>query len=170
VTQKFCESNHSFKITVQFTLWDYIKSLTEIKKMSDKDIRRLSNIARFTANLILNEAISLAIFRILNFAILRSAQVSFLQQCFCHLIASSDLHASANAHIPELFYQTFQKEDNLQDLKEGILLFLDQFIIEKLDEADTLGLSGVFKSMQVNTLKKRIPLIRNKLLKEKVVY
>jgi hypothetical protein len=79
LSQKLCGAKHGNRITFQFTLWDILKE--EFDESGKKAVlRRINNVARLYSHLIVSQALSLTILRILDLSRLSKQQVAFLKE------------------------------------------------------------------------------------------
>ncbi|KAF8591084.1 ARM repeat-containing protein [Ramaria rubella] len=125
VVQQLCRTSHSYKVTLQFCLWDFLRDLGEkgvggaeiIKGLQDEDVhapfdekkisptRRL-NIARAYAWWMAKGCASLTILKPVDFTLLQSQSREFFRNLFLQLFVSSQVaspaitpNAEAAAHL-----------------------------------------------------------------------
>ncbi|KAF9073465.1 hypothetical protein BDP27DRAFT_1318955 [Rhodocollybia butyracea] len=156
VCQQLCSLSHSYKITLQYCMWDFLRDLGEtnvggaevIKSLHDggdfeiKSISstRIKNLAKAYAWWIAKGSITLAVLKPIDFTLLKPQTRTFLQQLFIGLFLSSqsksplmgtDVLSSRNrASIEDIFV----KASRLQTLSMGLIFFLSKGLV--LDDVD----------------------------------
>jgi nucleolar MIF4G domain-containing protein 1 len=131
LAQRFCEYAYSFKITLQYTLWDIFKSVEE-----DDDsfqgidgVRKISNLGRFFLHLVIHKAVPISILKSLTFT-----SLSKLNSLFCQIVVGGVLcHSSSKSQklIKEIF---MRMKDTSTEAKEGLLFYISQYLSpEKLE-------------------------------------
>ncbi|KAJ7593311.1 hypothetical protein C8J56DRAFT_495127 [Mycena floridula] len=107
VCQHLCRSSHSYKITLQFCLWDFLRDLGEAKVggaeviKNAKDVQsfdlksisssRMKNVAKAYGWWIAKDCVKLGIFKPLDFTVLQPRTRQFLVDLFSHLYISSQV-------------------------------------------------------------------------------
>jgi nucleolar MIF4G domain-containing protein 1 len=149
VCQHLCRTSHSYKITLQFCLWDFLRDLGEasvggaevLKHLSDNgdgsDVRDISstkmhNVANAYAWWVAKDCVSLSIFKPVDFTILKPRTRNFLSYFFHQLFASSQVSAPilggdlpptrSNGPLEEIFI----KATRIQALAMGLVYFLTE--------------------------------------------
>jgi nucleolar MIF4G domain-containing protein 1 len=115
VTELFCTSV-SYRITVQYTLWDCFKEMEQFSKEEEMDLIKVNNLAKMTSYLINKEVIPLAVLRALNITSLRPFQNVFLT------IVMQSVLQQFNIKI----WQALEKMSDIDDFKSGIVMYLQQ--------------------------------------------
>jgi nucleolar MIF4G domain-containing protein 1 len=66
IATKFCQSSHGFKITLQYALWDALRSFDEVTDDDDEAalIRRISHLSKFYSGLVGDSHLSLTILKV----------------------------------------------------------------------------------------------------------
>jgi nucleolar MIF4G domain-containing protein 1 len=128
LAKELCANNHSYKITIQYTIWDLF---TEMNNQQDPEyIYKVSNLGKLYADLILMGSINLSILKKLNFTRINTYQQLFLKVFLKKYLESChDLDA----------WKSLQKMDELYDLKSGLLLVIKTWFGKKTIE--TMGFS-----------------------------
>ncbi|KAK7050892.1 suppressor of glycerol defect [Paramarasmius palmivorus] len=149
VCQHLCERSHSYKITLQYCLWDFlrdmgetevggmevIKSLKEGEGFDVKSISssRLRNVAKAYAWWIAKDSISLAVLKPVDFTQLKSQTRTFLRELFVNIFvcsqSSSPLIDSNGQGISTTrnrgaIEEIFIKATRIQTLAMGLVFFL----------------------------------------------
>ncbi|KAJ4500804.1 hypothetical protein C8R41DRAFT_355219 [Lentinula lateritia] len=161
VCQHLCTISHSYKITLQYCLWDFFRDLGEtnvggaevIKGLQEgsgdnfgvKSISstRIKNIAKAYAWWIAKDSVTLAVLKPIDFTMLKSQTQMFLQQLFVYLFLSSQSKSpliSANTSSSRnrsSIEEVFVKASRLQTLAMGLVFFLSKRLsLAENDEVD----------------------------------
>ncbi|KAL9538476.1 hypothetical protein MBANPS3_010900 [Mucor bainieri] len=150
VSKRLCEVDHSFKVTFQYCLWDFLRecgesevgglerSATEnsVHDEGSKNIRvsKLSNMAKFYASLIADGALTLAVLKSVNFmSVQRNARI-FLEILFANLLLQ--LHSGGAQAIANVFAKILE----LRTLAQGCQFFMLDTVVHGrhtgLDQAE----------------------------------
>ncbi|KAJ3037157.1 hypothetical protein HK097_003599, partial [Rhizophlyctis rosea] len=167
VAQKFCGHGHGFKITLQFALWDSVKAMGADGADGEEgsmDVRKVSHYARLYAYLIATESLTLGILKALNFTNLTPLQILFSQLLFSSILttasaSTSRKQADPDAHIKTIFGRvtTGAAAEQLEELREGIVFFMQQFLVGKQGET-------VVKEGERELVKRRVKVVKNVLV------
>ncbi|KAJ7475957.1 hypothetical protein FB451DRAFT_1034114 [Mycena latifolia] len=149
VCQHLCRSSHSYKITLQFCLWDFLRDLGEttvggaevIKSLNDDDgfdvksisSTRMKNVAKAYAWWIAKDCVTLGILKPVDFTTLKPQSRGFLKELLVQLFVSSQVStpvigASAvpttrnRGPVEEIFI----KASRLETLAMGLVYFLTE--------------------------------------------
>ncbi|KAI9301318.1 hypothetical protein BJ944DRAFT_243383 [Cunninghamella echinulata] len=138
VSRRLCEYNHSYKVTYQYCLWDFLREIgqtevgglersqNEVKGSDMKKSVRLSrvvNIAKCYANLIVNKTLSLTLFRTINFMSLSNQSQIFLDVLFSNILLSLQSNMD---DLKDIFLKVAQ----LPTLAQGCLLHLQGSLLK----------------------------------------
>ncbi|KAJ7126872.1 hypothetical protein C8R44DRAFT_779779 [Mycena epipterygia] len=155
VCQHLCRSSHSYKITLQFCLWDFLRDLGEanvggaeviknLKDDEDFDVKsisstRMKNVAKAYAWWIAKDCITLGILKPVDFTALKPQSREFLKELFVQLFVSSQvatpvISASASA-VPTTrnrgpVEEIFIKASRIEALAMGLVYFLTEVFRE----------------------------------------
>ncbi|KAI0827065.1 hypothetical protein BC628DRAFT_1434856 [Trametes gibbosa] len=109
VVQQLCRLTHAHTITLQFCLWDFLRDLGEtsvggaeiLKNLSEDDragfnVKRISptrlrNVARAYGWWLAKDCCTLAIFKPVDFTVLKQQAHTFLHELFVHVFANTQL-------------------------------------------------------------------------------
>ncbi|XP_060660052.1 nucleolar MIF4G domain-containing protein 1 homolog [Drosophila nasuta] len=119
---KFCQYNRKFQLAFQFASWDRIN---DIESLSKTQIR---NLASFLQQLILSSGLQLSVLKVVDFMQLHKLSFYFMREIMQRLLLSNE---------EDQVYQAFEriaKNSKLQQFKQSIRLFMQHFMLEKLDE------------------------------------
>ncbi|KAI8979497.1 hypothetical protein BDF20DRAFT_835509 [Mycotypha africana] len=139
VSRRLCEVDHSFKITFQYCLWDFLRECGEtevgglerttaenhVDDDNAKQIRlsRLANLAKFYAALIAEGALTLAVLKSVNFMSVRRNGRIFLEILFAHLFLQ--LHASGAQAVANVFGKILDS----RTLAQGCNFFIAESVV-----------------------------------------
>lgn len=131
VSKRLCEVDHSFKVTFQYCLWDFLRECGEsdvggLERSSNenyiesKDIRlsRIVNMAKFYASLIADGALTLVILKSVNFMNLQKNGRIFLETLFANIFLQ--LHAGGAQAVANIFGRVRE----FRTLSQGLLFFM----------------------------------------------
>ncbi|XP_064648395.1 nucleolar MIF4G domain-containing protein 1-like isoform X2 [Lineus longissimus] len=123
--QKFCEYDRRFQMTIQFHLWDKLKTLQGLSNHS------MSNLAKFLVHLFATKALSISVLKVVEFGEMDKIMVKFLRFILLGLLVDH-----ADYTIKDVFHRiaTFPK---LHVLREGLKLFLHHFILKNKEKYPT---------------------------------
>ncbi|KAJ3907916.1 hypothetical protein F5879DRAFT_1008029 [Lentinula edodes] len=179
VCQHLCTISHSYKITLQYCLWDFFRDLGEtnvggaevIKGLQEgggdnfgvKSISstRIKNIAKAYAWWIAKDSVTLAVLKPIDFTMLKSQTQMFLHQLFIYLFLSSQSKSpliSANTSSSRnrsSIEEVFIKASRLQTLAMGLVFFLSKRL--SLAENDELVKWGT--EIAKDTLRSRLDIV-----------
>lgn len=138
VGKRFCGFSHSFKVTFQYCLWDFLRECGEREvggleramaepvdtgASSKVRVGRILNVAKFYANLVAADALSLSILRSINFMTLGDKGRLWLELFFVHLFLQlKDGGATALGGV-------FAKISEMRTLAQGCMFFLQETVI-----------------------------------------
>ncbi|OWF40014.1 nucleolar MIF4G domain-containing protein 1-like [Mizuhopecten yessoensis] len=117
--QKFCEYDRRFQMTFQFTMWD------KFKEMSNLSERNRDNLARMVLHLLATKAVSLSLFKVVEFGSLDKIMVRFMKQVFRGLLLDHPEDAI------EACFMRIAPLTKLHMLHEGLKLFMQHFLLKK---------------------------------------
>ncbi|KAJ3808183.1 hypothetical protein F5876DRAFT_90169 [Lentinula aff. lateritia] len=161
VCRHLCTISHSYKITLQYCLWDFFRDLGETNVGGEEVIKglqegggdnfgvksisstRIKNIAKAYAWWIAKDSVTLAVLKPIDFTMLKSQTQMFLQQLFVYLFLSSQSKSpliSANTSSSRnrsSIEEVFVKASRLQTLAMGLVFFLSKRLsLAENDEID----------------------------------
>ncbi|KAH8829344.1 hypothetical protein DL96DRAFT_1708486 [Flagelloscypha sp. PMI_526] len=153
IASHLCTLSHSYKITLQFTLWDFMRDIGETSVGGSQVIKsqdavdtfsvgngdgkvsktRMSNVARSYAWLVAKGSLTLVILKPIDFTLLKSTTQRFLHELFLWLfIYTQSLSPTATlASIPRKRHsstleEVFLKAAKIEALAMGLVYFLGQ--------------------------------------------
>ncbi|KAI0303786.1 armadillo-type protein [Multifurca ochricompacta] len=149
VCQHLCRTSRSYKITLQFCLWDFLRDLGEasvggvevLKGMKNhgddfqvKDISstKLHNVANAYAWWVAKDCVTLSIFKPVDFTVLKPQTREFLSHFFRQLFTSSQVSTPIlgsdvpSTRIKSSLEEIFIKATRIQALAMGLVYFLTE--------------------------------------------
>lgn len=150
VCQHLSQRSHSYKITLQFCLWDFLRDLGEssvggvevIKSLKDNDVgfdvksmspSRMKNVAKAYAWWIAKDCCTLTIFKPVDFTVLRPQTRTFLKELFIQLFIASQVSSPMLSHdssdYPSMrnrgsLEEIFLKTSRIENLGLGLVFFM----------------------------------------------
>ncbi|KAG2074305.1 ARM repeat-containing protein [Suillus decipiens] len=150
VCQHLSQRSHSYKITLQFCLWDFLRDLGEsgvggvevIKNLKDNDIEfdvksmspsRMKNVAKAYAWWIAKDCCTLTIFKPVDFTVLKPQTRTFLKELFVQLFiasqVSSPMLSNDSGDYPSIrnrgsLEEIFLKASRIENLGLGLVFFM----------------------------------------------
>ncbi|WAR14260.1 NOM1-like protein [Mya arenaria] len=118
LAQKFCEYHRTYQMGFQFSLWDQFKVLGSLLD------RSRDQLAKLLAHLVSTGALSLSVFKTVQFGTLDKAMVRFMKHFMTELLLE---HPDDN--VKEVFTR-IAHIDKLKPLHEGLKLFLKHFLVK----------------------------------------
>ncbi|KIP05858.1 hypothetical protein PHLGIDRAFT_107708 [Phlebiopsis gigantea 11061_1 CR5-6] len=167
VVQQLCRNSHSYKVTLQFCLWDFLRDLGEttvggaevLKNLKDDgpvvgfDLTKISetrkrNVARAYAWWLAKDCCTLAILKPVDFTVLKITTQRFFQELFTHLLISTQLSTPMLTSDPKDYPSTrnrgsieevFIKATRIQALGLGLVYFLGEIFGQVIDDEGGKG-------------------------------
>ncbi|KAG1821658.1 uncharacterized protein BJ212DRAFT_1445192 [Suillus subaureus] len=150
VCQHLSQRSHSYKITLQFCLWDFLRDLGEssvggvevIKSLKDSDVgfdvksmspSRMKNVAKAYAWWIAKDCCTLTIFKPVDFTMLKPQTRSFLKELFIQLFIASQVTSpmlsTDSGDYPSMrnrgsLEEIFLKTSRIENLGLGLIFFM----------------------------------------------
>ncbi|KAG7089478.1 hypothetical protein E1B28_011160 [Marasmius oreades] len=148
VCQHLCRFSHSYKITLQYCLWDFLRDMGEtevggmevIKNLKDEhgfDVKsispsRMKNVAKAYAWWIAKDCVSLLVLKPIDFSQLKPQAQDFLEELFVHIFLSSQSSSPLTevggiairnrGSVEEIFI----KATKVQTLAMGLIFFFSK--------------------------------------------
>ncbi|KAF8969183.1 hypothetical protein BDZ97DRAFT_1754792 [Flammula alnicola] len=156
VCQQLCRTSHAYKITLQFSLWDFLRDLGEknvggaavmknIDEDDDFDVKsisesRMRNVARAYAWWIAKDCVTLLILKPVDFTILKPRTRDFLKELFTQLFVNSqrstplvilDAKKITFTRNRNAIEEIFIKASRVQTLAMGLIYYLSETFKDK---------------------------------------
>ncbi|GAA5895536.1 Sgd1p [Sporobolomyces salmoneus] len=158
VAQRLCLKSHSFQITLQYLLWDFLRDLGEkkvggeelVKNMQDDSAnathkvpeRKVNNLAKLYAWCVAKEALSISILKPVPFATVIPQTQTFLSTFFTYVFLSSQtaspafvLPAKSSRRDREAVERIFVKAAPHGSLLKGLGFYLEAHGEELVEKA-----------------------------------
>jgi len=163
VCQELSRMSHSYKITLQFCLWDFLRELgesnvggAELLKRQDElgfssqgkriSRSRSKNIARAYSWWVAKDCCSLAIFRPVNFTVLKDHTKDFFREFLLQLFIDTQVSTPSVSKNPQSLTQkitsrnrdsveeVFRKASAHEGLRAGLYYFIRRVFEEEVEE------------------------------------
>lgn len=185
VCQHLCHTSHSYKITLQFCLWDFLRDMGEtlvgglevIKNMKDETVAfevgrisptRLRNVAKAYAWWIAKDSLTLGILKPIDFTSLKPQTLMFLREMMVQIFVDSQVMTPAlgsSLNVPttrnrSAIEQIFIKATRNQTLAMGLVFFLSEIFRDVSgDGEDVANLIKWTSGLAKDTLRTRVEVI-----------
>ncbi|RDB25941.1 Suppressor of glycerol defect protein 1 [Hypsizygus marmoreus] len=189
VCQHLCRQSHSYKITLQFCLWDFLRDLGEtsvggaelIKTLKgDRDDgfdlqniskSRMRNVARAYGWWIAKDCVTLAILKPVDFTLLKPQTREFLREMMIQIFISSQRETPMISSNPKdvpttrnrgALEEIFIKATRIQNLAMGLVYFLSEAFRDLSGEEE--GLEKLIKwasGLAKDTLRTGVDIVPN---------
>ncbi|KAG7451246.1 uncharacterized protein BT62DRAFT_926904 [Guyanagaster necrorhizus] len=166
VCQHLCRLSHSYKVTLQFCLWDFLRDLGEaevggaevIKSIKESGVSksfdlksissiRLRNVAKAYAWWMSKDCVTLAILKPVDFTLLKPQTKQFIGEMLCQLFISTQTSSpliGSNAETLSIMRnrvaieEVFIKATKVQNLAMGLVYFLSNFTQDDVVIGETM--------------------------------
>ncbi|KAI0342843.1 hypothetical protein BDW22DRAFT_1357370 [Trametopsis cervina] len=185
VAQHLCGLSHSYKVTLQFCLWDFLRDLGEtevggvevLKNLKDDttgfDLGKISNtrmrnVARAYAWWLAKDSCSLAIFKPVDFTTLKPQTRQFFTELFTQLLVNTQLPTPLLSSDPKGFPNTrnrgsleevFIKATRIETLALGLVYFLRHMLGQEQEQDGGLGFVKWAVKVATETLRTGIDIV-----------
>uniref|UniRef100_D8Q3X7 MI domain-containing protein n=1 Tax=Schizophyllum commune (strain H4-8 / FGSC 9210) TaxID=578458 RepID=D8Q3X7_SCHCM len=164
VGQHLCRQSHSYKITLQFCLWDFLRDLGEtrvggaevVKNLGDNDNSddeerakkispaRMRNVAKLYAWWIAKDATSLTILKPVDFTVLKPRGRAFLRELLVQTFVASQTASPVLGAAPQTrnrgaVEEVFIKAARVEALAMGLVYFITQVVMKEAGADDAEG-------------------------------
>ncbi|KAJ8072377.1 suppressor of glycerol defect [Marasmius tenuissimus] len=156
VCQHLCQFSHSYKITLQYCLWDFLRDMGEtevggvevIKNLKEDegfDVKtisssRIRNVAKAYAWWIAKDCINLSVLKPIDFTQIKPQAQKFLDELFVNIFLSSqssspltDIGRNATRNRGSV-EEIFLRVTKFQTLAMGLLFFFSKVFCSRLDD------------------------------------
>ncbi|KAF3422572.1 hypothetical protein E2986_02446 [Frieseomelitta varia] len=140
LAQKLCEYNRKYQLTIQYNLWDKLKTLETYEN------KQLSNLAQFLIYLFIEKCLTISILKVIHFTELERLTTKFLEQIILGIL----LHENEQACLQ--VFERISVSSQLQTFRESLRLFINCFLIKNIHSYDILDEQRII-------LKERIELV-----------
>ncbi|KIM84076.1 hypothetical protein PILCRDRAFT_818381 [Piloderma croceum F 1598] len=182
IAQHLCRTSHSYKVTLQFCLWDFLRDLGEttvggaeilknIKEDNGFEVRnisgtRIANVAKAYGWWIAKDCCTLTILKPIDFALLKPSTCTFLSNFFIHLFIATQASVPVLGNsIPTTrnrgaLEQVFIKATRMESLALGLLFFLQKEMSQPRD-GDSEQLVKWATGVALDTLRTGMDVVTN---------
>ncbi|KAF8150806.1 hypothetical protein B0H34DRAFT_665767 [Crassisporium funariophilum] len=168
VCQQLCHTAHAYRITLQFSLWDFLRDLGEtnvggaaviknIKEDEGFDVKsiseiRMRNVAKAYAWWLAKDCVTLVILKPVDFTALKPQTREFFKELFTQIFINSQRSTPlVSANLKDLIFtrnrnaieEIFMKASRVQALAMGLVYFLSEAFQDISIQGD--GLSKFLK-------------------------
>lgn len=140
MANRLCSHDHSFKVTFQYCLWDFLRECGEpdvggLERSRNIEapvetgkvtLRKVVNTARFYAFLVSENALTLAILKTINFSTVGQSARLFLQLFLSNVILNSQ--DGTGKRDPQALVTIYLKVVSMPAVSQGLLFFLHHFV------------------------------------------
>ncbi|KAK9296867.1 hypothetical protein QLX08_009264 [Tetragonisca angustula] len=126
LAQKLCEYNRKYQLTIQYNLWDKLKTLETYEN------KQLSNLAQFLIHLFIEKCLTISILKVIHFTELERPTTKFLEQIILGIL----LHENEQACLQ--VFERISVSSQLQTFRESLRLFINCFLIKSIHSYDIL--------------------------------
>ncbi|XP_060812647.1 nucleolar MIF4G domain-containing protein 1 homolog [Bombus pascuorum] len=126
LAQKLCEYNRKYQLTIQYTLWDKLKTL------ETHDNKQLFNLTQFLIHLLIEKCLALSVLKVIHFTELERHTMKFLRQIMLGIL----LHENEQACIQ--VFERISVSPHLQTFRESLRLFINCFLVKNIDSYNIL--------------------------------
>ncbi|KAJ3536451.1 hypothetical protein NM688_g6834 [Phlebia brevispora] len=184
VGQQLCRTSHSYKVTLQFSLWDFLRDLGEtnvggaevLKHLNEDSVgfdldkisnARLRNVGRAYAWWLAKDACTLAILKPVDFTVLKPQTHTFFLELFAHLLIDTQLSTPLLSSDPKSYPTTrnrgpleevFIKATRVQALALGLIYFLGEYFRKTKEDEGTDFLNWAAK-VAIDTLRTGVDVV-----------
>ncbi|XP_076675241.1 nucleolar MIF4G domain-containing protein 1 [Andrena cerasifolii] len=127
LAQKLCEYNRKYQLTIQYSLWDKLKTLESY------GTKQLKNLARFLTHLFIEKSLALSILKVIQFTELDKHTMKLLSQIILGILLYKNEQACLQV------FERISISPQLQAFREGLRLFINHFLIKSIDTSSMLG-------------------------------
>ncbi|XP_029178156.1 nucleolar MIF4G domain-containing protein 1 [Nylanderia fulva] len=126
LAQKLCDSDRKYQLTIQYALWDKLKTL------EDLNTKQLTNLAKFLTHLFLGKGLPLSVLKVIQFTELNKLTMRLIRQVMLGIL----LHENEDACL-EVFGK-ISLSPKLQTFRESLRLFINHFLVKNVSAVENL--------------------------------
>lgn len=126
LAQKLCEYNRKYQLTIQYTLWDKLKTLETYNN------KQLFNLAQFLIHLLIEKCLALSVLKVIHFTELERHTMKFLRQIILGIL----LYENEQACIQ--VFERISVPPQLQTFRESLRLFINCFLVKNIHSYNIL--------------------------------
>lgn len=141
LANKLCSHHNKYKRLLQHSLWDKFSDFDNIKK---QELKKLST---FVVEIVKADSLNLSVLKTVPFADANQKIIAFLEDVLCQLFDSSEGCQVSRYAFDKLFISK-----TLHPLRMQLKLFINMFILRKLEKGDLVPRSSLFKKRVLTVL------------------
>ncbi|XP_033227249.1 nucleolar MIF4G domain-containing protein 1 [Belonocnema kinseyi] len=122
LAQKFCDYDRKYQMTIQYTLWDKLKTLENFNN------KQLKNLARFLTHLFLHRGLSISTMKVVQLEELDKPKMKLLRQIVLGIL----MHENSEACLG--VFERITRSEQLDNFREALRLFITQFVVRNAKE------------------------------------
>lgn len=126
LAQKLCDSDRKYQLSIQFALWDKLKTLNDLNTV------QLTNLIKLLIHLFLNKGLPLSVLKIIHFTELDKLTMRLVRQIMLGIL----LHKNEEACFEVFSRISFSPK--LQTFRESLRLFINHFLIKNISTVENL--------------------------------
>lgn len=126
LAQKLCDSDRKYQLTIQYALWDKLKTLANL------NTKQLTNLAKFLTHLFLGKGLPLSVLKVIQFTELDKLTMRLIRQIMLGIL----LHENEDACL-EVFGR-ISLSPKLQTFRESLRLFINHFLVRNVSAVENL--------------------------------
>ncbi|XP_034936056.1 nucleolar MIF4G domain-containing protein 1 [Chelonus insularis] len=121
LAQKFCDSDRKYQMSLQYSLWDKLKTLNTYTNV------QIHNLSKFLIYLFIEKGLPLTVLKVIEFGELDKPTMRLLRQTMFGIL----LHDNTEACLQ--VFERIPTSPQLQMLREGLRLFINHFLLKNVD-------------------------------------
>ncbi|XP_032676324.1 nucleolar MIF4G domain-containing protein 1 homolog [Odontomachus brunneus] len=142
LAQKLCDSDRKYQLTIQYALWDKLKTL------NDLTTKQLTNLAKFLTHLFLEKGLPLSVLKVIQFTELDKLTMRLVRQIMLGIL----LYENGEACL-EVF-ERISQSPKLQTFRESLRLFINHFLVKNICATEKLQKQSVLLQKRVELVDK----------------
>ncbi|KAJ8969084.1 hypothetical protein NQ317_016329 [Molorchus minor] len=119
LAQKFCDYDRRFQMTIKYSVWDKLKSL------SDHSGSQISNLAKLLAHLFIEKGLPISTLKVVQFSELDKITLRFMRQTLLGILLHKETEDCLSV------FEKVAQSDKLKMFRESLRLFIHHFLFEE---------------------------------------
>ncbi|KAK9883543.1 hypothetical protein WA026_001718 [Henosepilachna vigintioctopunctata] len=121
LTQKFCDYDRKYQLTIKYSIWDKLKALGE------QSAKQSSNLAKLLIHLFLEKGLSISILKIVQFSEMDKITLRFVRQILLGILLHENIEECTQV------FENVAQSDKLKMFRESIRLFIHHFMLKNIN-------------------------------------
>ncbi|EFN71840.1 Nucleolar MIF4G domain-containing protein 1 [Camponotus floridanus] len=126
LAQRLCDSDRKYQLTIQYALWDKLKTLEDLKT------KQLTNLAKFLTHLFLDKGLPLSVLKVIQFMELDKLTMRLIRQIMLGIL----LHENEETCLD--VFGRISLSPKLQTFRESLRLFINHFLVKNIDATENM--------------------------------